>query len=85
MRETQFTVAPFGNRWIIERGARRLCIQDSLASAMDVVLDLADQATDVGEQARVLVQQREGGWREFVYTHGPDFLQPSDLQRTSYK
>ena len=69
MAGAQFTVTTFGNRWAVHQGARRLSITETLDLAMKAVLDLAAQATEVGSQAVILVQGREGGWREFVYTH----------------
>jgi hypothetical protein len=81
MPEVQFTVVPFGNRWTIQRGARRVSIEETLDRAMAAVIDVADKATVAGEQAVVLVQEREGGWREFVYTHEPDHRRPIDLRK----
>jgi|HubBroStandDraft_6_1064221.scaffolds.fasta_scaffold865192_2 hypothetical protein len=81
MPAVQFTVVPFGNRWAIQRGARRLSIETSLDGAMEAVTELADTATVAGEQAVILVQQREGGWREFTYTHEPDHRRPIDMRK----
>ena len=82
MAEAQFTVATFGDRWAIARGAQRLSIQDTFDLAMAAVVDLADQATVIGEQAVILVHEREGGWREFVYTHEPNHLYPPMPRRS---
>jgi len=74
MSEPKFSVLPFGDRWTITRGVQRLSIHASFDQAMTAVMELARQATAVGEQAAILVRERQGSWREVVYSHQPEYF-----------
>ncbi len=67
-------VMPFGARWTIERGKRRLSVHDTYDAAMVAVTHLAHQSTGAGEQAEILIRERDGAWREFVYSHEIEYL-----------
>jgi hypothetical protein len=70
----QLAVLPYGGRWTVERGIRRLSIHDTFDAAMAAVTDIAHEATDVGEQAEIMIRERDGAWREFVYSHKFEYL-----------
>jgi hypothetical protein len=70
----QLAVMPFGARWTVERGRRRLSIHETYDAAIVAVTGLAHQETDAGEQAEILVRERDGAWRELVYSHKVEYL-----------
>ena len=74
MTQPEFDVTPFGDRWIVSQGSRRLSLHASFDLAMAAAIDLAHQATAIGDQAVILIREREGGWREFIYLHKPQYI-----------
>jgi hypothetical protein len=70
----QLAVMPFGARWTVERGRRRVSVHDSYDAAMTAATDLAHKTTDIGEQAEIMIRERDGAWREFIYSHRFEYL-----------
>ena len=74
MAQPEFDVTPFGDRWIVAQGLRRLSIHPTFDQAISAATALAHRATSIGEEALIRIREREGSWRELTYLHRPQYI-----------